>query len=173
MEIRPSVASSESKFRDFWNAAVSYQASRQLPLWPTYPEESINDEIKAGLHFSVYMPDGVLAGYFSVALSDHQIWEEKEKGDAIYIHRVCVNPEQKGNKLIAAVLSWAYEYTLGIKRKFIRMDTWGDNKRLVNYYVACGFKHIGNRQLGIMPDLPAHYSNANLALFENPVDPAP
>jgi hypothetical protein len=49
------------------------------------------------------------------------------------------------------------------------MDTWGDNQRLVNYYVACGFQHIGNRQLGVVPDLPAHYNNANLALFENPV----
>jgi hypothetical protein len=50
------------------------------------------------------------------------------------------------------------------------MDTWGDIQRLVNYYIACGFQHVGNQRLGSVPDLPPHYSNANLALFENAVD---
>ena len=117
------------------------------------------------------MPDGILAGYFSLALSDELIWNEKEKGDAIYLHRICVNPERKGNNLTNHILSWAYGYALGTGRKFIRMDTWGDNQRLVNYYVSCGFQHVGNRRLGEAPELPAHYSNANLALFENPVSP--
>jgi hypothetical protein len=40
----------------------------------------------------------------------------------------------------------------------------------LNYYVTCGFRHIGNKQLGLVPDLLPHYNNLNLALFENAVD---
>ncbi len=170
MKIHPSISSTASEFRDFWNAALAYQKSAQLPVWPSYPEQKIKDEIQAGLHFSVFLPEGILAGYFSLALSDALIWDEKERGDAIYIHRMCVNPERKGMNLAAAVLAWAYGHAIGSGRKFIRMDTWGGNQRLVNYYITCGFQHIGNRQLGLVPDLPPHYTNANLALFENAVN---
>jgi GNAT superfamily N-acetyltransferase len=170
MKIYRSLSSSNDVFRDFWKAALTYQKSKQLPLWPVYPEQRIKDEIHAGLHFSVVMPDDVLAGYFSIALADELIWGEKERGDAIYIHRICVNPDRKGNNLSNHILSWAYGYALVAGRKFIRMDTWGDNQRLVNYYIACGFQHVGNKQLSSVPDLPPHYSNANLALFENAVD---
>ncbi len=173
MKIYRSSSSSNEMFRDFWNAALTYQESRQLPLWPAYPEQKIKDEIHAGLHFTLVMADHVPAGYFSIALTDKLIWGENERGDAIYIHRICVNPDRKGNNMTTHILSWAYGYALAAKRKFIRMDTWGDNQRLVNYYIGCGFQHVGNRRLGSVPDLPPHYSNANLALFENMVDLTP
>jgi len=167
MTIRPSASSSINQFRDFWIAAISYQALKQLPLWPTYPEQKIKNEIEAGFHFSVFTQDDVLAGYFSLALSDELIWGDKERGDAIYIHRMCVNPDRKGNRLTAAVLAWATGYAVNTGRKFVRMDTWGDNQRLVDYYIACGFRHIENRRLDVVPGLSPHYHNTNLALFEN------
>jgi len=170
MRIYRSSSASNDRFSNFWNAALAYQKAKQLPLWPAYPAQRIKDEIYGGLHFSVFMPDDVLAGYFSIALADELIWGEKERGDAVYIHRICVNPDRKGNNLTTHILSWAYGYALVAGRKFIRMDTWGDNLRLVNYYITCGFRHVGNRRLGSVPDLPPHYSNANLALFENVVD---
>jgi GNAT superfamily N-acetyltransferase len=170
MKIYRSRFSDENRFRDFWNAALSFQKSRQLPLWPPWLEQKIKDEIQSGLHFSVFMPDGLLSGYFSLALSDELIWGERERGDAIYIHRMCVNPDRRGNHLAKSVLSWAYGYATSARRKFIRMDTWGDNPQLLKYYIACGFRHIANRQLGSVPGLPPHYNNINLALFENTVD---
>ena len=170
MKIQTSTAANDNQFRDFWNAAIAYQTLNQLPLWPAYPEQKIKAEIQAGLHFSVFMPDNVLAGYFSLALADELIWGEKEQGDAIYIHRMCVNPARKGNNLTASVLAWAGGYARSSGRKFVRMDTWGDNQRLVDYYIACGFRHIGNRRLGAAPGLLPHYNNIHLALFENAVD---
>lgn len=169
MKINPSAPASVAEFRNFWAAALAYQASAQLPTWSPYPDEKINTEIATGLHFSGFTPDGVLAGFFSVALSDATIWGSKEKGDAIYIHRMCVNPACKGNRLAASVLKWAYDYASECGRRFVRMDTWGDNPRLIDYYVACGFRHLGNLQMGHAPDLLPHYKNANLALFENEV----
>lgn len=129
-------------------------------------------EINAGLHFSAYLPDNTLAGYFSVALSDGLIWGAKERGDAIYIHRMCVNPACKGGNLTLSILEWARVHASSLGRKFVRMDTWADNKRLVHYYIDCGFHYIGDRQLGEVPELPSHYSNTNLALFQNTARPS-
>jgi hypothetical protein len=69
----------------------------------------------------------------------------------------------------AAVLAWANGYAAALKRRFIRMVAWENNQRLVQYYVACGFRHVRNRQIGLVPELPAHYQNASLALFENEI----
>lgn len=156
-------------FRDFWNAALSYQRQNKLPLWPSFPKWNIEQEIQSGLHFSVRSVDGALTGYFSLALSDHVIWESKECGDAIYIHRMCVNPDRKGGNLTSSVLAWANEYASGLGRKFVRMDTWADNERLVDYYIKRGFRYIGIRQMGDAPELPLHYSFTRLALFENQI----
>jgi GNAT superfamily N-acetyltransferase len=169
MKIQRSTISDESQFHEFWTAALAYQQSVKSQLWPEYPEALIRNEIEAGLHFSAFLPDGALLGYFSLALADPLIWEGKEQGDAIYIHRMCVNPASKGHNFAGTVFIWASGYATGSGRKFLRMDTWADNERLINYYVSCGFQHIGNRQLGLVPELPPHYSHARLALFENEI----
>ncbi len=64
MKIRPSTPSDPRTFREFWDSALAYQKARVLPLWPTFPEQRIAEEIRAGLHFSSEFPDGVLAGIF-------------------------------------------------------------------------------------------------------------
>jgi GNAT superfamily N-acetyltransferase len=167
MKIHRSLGSDVPQFRDYWAAAVEYQKSERLPLWPVYPEAMIDREISSGLHYSAFLPDGRLAGFFSLILADPLIWEEKERGDAIYIHRMCVNPACRGNRLAAWVLAWAY----GCGRRFIRMDTWGDNQKMVAHYTACGFRMVGRRQIGVIPGLSPHYYHVNLALFENEVGP--
>ena len=168
MKIRRSQPSHVPQFRDFWDAARVYQKAANLPLWLEYPEARTNAEIEAGLHFSAFLPDDTLAGFFSVALSDPLIWEAKEKGDAIYIHRMCINPACKGHRLAAWVLAWACDFAGDSGRQFVRMDTWADNPRLVDYYAACGFRLAGEHQIvGEVPGLPPHYKNVKLALFEN------
>lgn len=169
MEIHNSRLPDIDSFRTFWDSAAEYQRARQLPVWPAFPEERIRNEIQTGLHFSARMPDDVVAGYFSLVLADELIWGEEEQGDAIYIHRVCVNPSRKGNNLSVAILEWAHGHASRLGRKFIRMDTWADNRRLVDFYISCGFHYIGDRQLGDVPELEPHYSNVKLALFQNSV----
>jgi hypothetical protein len=86
---------------------------------------------------------------------------------------MCVNPLRKGSNLAQSVLAWSHGYASSLGRKFIRMDTWADNQRLVSYYVGCGFHYIGDRKLGDVVGLPPHYSNTRLALFQNIVDSLP
>ena len=171
MQVRPSTKKDIRVFKDFWDCAVDYQKARNLPLWPCFPQQMIEDEIEHAMHFSVRLSDGCLAGYFSAALRDRLIWGEKDRDNAVYIHRMCVNPERKGNHLSRLVLAWAIKHASGSGRRFVRMDTWADNRPLVEHYIACGFCYIGDLQLGEAPLLPSHYKNTKLALFQNSIGP--
>ena len=153
--------------RRYWESARSYQLEQGLPSWGEFPADLIIDEINRGMHFTAYDHDSECIGYFSLAVSDSEIWGEDEKGDAIYIHRMCVNPAKKGKRFTDHVLSWAHGYAGALHKRFVRMDTWAANEPLVDYYISCGFKHVRNKKLGSMPNLLDHYNNIVLALFQN------
>jgi len=169
MIFRKSQRRSLKEFESFWQAALAYQKERNLPLWSPFPEATISVEINESRHFSGFVFANNLAGFFSVTLSDPIIWGEAERGDAIYVHRMCVNPAVKGNNFAGQVLAWACGNAVAKERKFVRMDTWGDNQRLVDYYVKCGFTLIGFKKLSDVSGLPPHYRGQRLALFENEI----
>lgn len=169
MLFRKSKIQDESNFKFYWDSALGYQKLNGYPIWPEYPDEMIKREIDRGLHYSAFLSNKQFVGYFSLVLDDPLIWEEDEKGDAIYIHRMCINPRIKGHNFSKHVLSWAYGYAAALERKYIRMDTWGENQTLVDYYTYCGFIYLKSKILGSMQDLPEHYSNIKLAMFQNNV----
>ena len=167
MKIIRSAQAQLSSMRQYWDVARAYQTDHGLPSWGEFPADLIAEEIRQGHHFTAYDDDSECIGYFSLANSDAEIWGEDEKGDAIYIHRMCVNPAKKGKGFTDHVLSWTYGYGIASRKKFVRMDTWAANGPLVEYYRACGFKLVRTKQLGSMPKLLGHYNNIALALFQN------
>lgn len=52
------------------------------------------------------------------------------------------------------------------KKKFIRIDTWANNEALTVYCQKLGFERVGKRQLPPQSDLPEHYNNIEVNLFE-------
>jgi ribosomal protein S18 acetylase RimI-like enzyme len=167
MLIKRSAASDEGRFLEFWNRALAAQRASGFPLWPEFPAEMTRREIRDGGHFSAHDPNGLLVGYFSLAMTDPVIWAAEERGDAVYIHRMCVNPEAKGNHFARHVLSWACGYAARAGRQYVRMDTWRDNPRLVEYYASCGFRRFADRHVRGDHRLPAHYADIHLTLFQN------
>lgn len=188
LRIVPSDPARLAEFREFWNAAIAYQAAQGVarsPLFPaaiivaeitdpppaiTAPPHAIADPpaaMASGRHFMGLRDDGACAGFFSVTLSDKAIWRERDRDDAIYIHRMCVNPRVRGARFSAEVLRWARGYAVAHAREFVRMDTWADNERLIAYYQACGYHLVGWQPIGHDPSLSSHYHGITLALFEN------
>lgn len=52
-------------------------------------------------------------------------------------------------------------------KRFIRLDTLGNNTRLIEHYTSAGFDFKGMVQLTDTGNLPAHYQNErNCCLFE-------
>lgn len=64
------------------------------------------------------------------------------------------------------VRHWAIEHARSNHLRYVRMDTWGDNQQLRNYYITCGFSYIGQKEIPMVNQLPAHYGGPELSLFE-------
>ena len=103
---------------------------------------------------------------FSICSVDKIIWREYEKGDALYLHRIVVNPSFKGQKLFGTIIDWAIDHGKKKGIKNIRMDTWAANPTIINYYKSFGFNVVENYTTPDSVELPAHNRNLALTLLE-------
>lgn len=169
MTIEKSDLHDSELFREFWTRAVELQKREDSgKTWHAFPQALIASEIAAGNHFKV-VRDNEIVGYFSLAWTDGAIWDERERGDAIYLHRMCANPQKKNVRLAELALDWALGLARENDRKFVRIDTWRESEKLIAYYQKIGYRFVGEKSIGDDARLQPHYRNINLALFENPV----
>ena len=103
---------------------------------------------------------------FSVGYADKIIWRHFDKGDSIYLHRIVVNPEFKGQKLFGKILDWAIDHCKQKELTSIRMDTWAANPTIIEYYKTFGFTIIENYTTPDSTELPVHNRNLELTLME-------
>ena len=64
------------------------------------------------------------------------------------------------------IVKWAIKYAHKRNKKFIRMDTVGENIGLISHYKKCGFDFLGLSKLKETSNLPSHYQNATVSLFQ-------
>ena len=63
-------------------------------------------------------------------------------------------------------LEWAKDYAKIHNKQYIRLDTIGDNTRLIKHYCTCGFNFLGMFELPNVDELPPHYKEGPACLFE-------
>lgn len=110
--------------------------------------------------------EGAIACVWAIAFQDPQIWEERDRDPAIYIHRIANAPQFRGRALVKHLVQWAKVYAEKQQKKFVRLDTLGENTRLIAYYQEMGFDFLDIFPLKNTAGLPAHYHNAPACLFE-------
>ena len=98
--------------------------------------------------------------------ADSIIWRERDRGDAVYLHRIVVNPAFKGQKLFGDILSWAIGHGKEKGMRHVRLDTWANNPQLIKYYQGFGFRFVENFTTPDDNLLPVHNRNLALALLE-------
>lgn len=145
--------------------AIEYQRGNNYTVWKGYDKNALTNDIENQLQYKV-VQDGETLCVFSICYSDKIIWRELEKGDALYIHRMVVNPKYRGQKQFAKVLSWASKTAKEKELSFIRMDTWADNPKIVEYYTSYGFQFIENYTTPNTKELPIQHRNLGLALLQ-------
>lgn len=148
-----------------FNASIIYQERNGLPNWKNYDKNAIIRDVENMNHYKVIIENSI-ALVFSVCYDDPVIWRTKDTGDSIYLHRIVVNPNCKGQKLFKVVLDWSVDHAKLKNRHSIRMDTWANNTRLIQYYQRFGFLFIENFTTPDTPELPVHNRNLALALLE-------
>ncbi len=107
---------------------------------------------------------------WAINFDDPQIWGARNADPAVYIHRIATNPDFRGRALVADIVQWATAYARQHQKRFVRLDTVGENHGLIAHYTACGFTYLGLTELTDTAGLPAHYHGATVSLFELPVE---
>ncbi|WP_316837747.1 GNAT family N-acetyltransferase [Pedobacter nutrimenti] len=165
MEIQNSVNKDIQEIFRLYKIATDFQKSKFIVHWPEFELNLVQTEINENRQWKILI-DGKIACVWATTFNDPQIWEERNDDPAVYIHRIAVNPEFRGQNLVQQIAEWAKLYALSNEKRFVRMDTVGENTGLINYYTKCGFDFLGLLKLQNTEGLPAHYNNAIVSLFQ-------
>lgn len=152
-----------------YEIATTLQKDLGLVHWPVFEREMVEDEIADDRQWKLVI-ENQIACVWAIAYSDEQIWEHRSNETSIYIHRIATNPNFKGRQLVSNIVDWAKAFAKEHNKKFIRLDTVGENHGLIKHYKKCGFNYLGLFKLKNTEGLPAHYDNASVALFEIRLD---
>ena len=164
IEIKNSQANDIDPIFGFYDMAIAHQKKVFNKHWQGFDRELVETEIAENRQYKILV-DGVVACIFAVTFADKLIWGERDQ-DAVYIHRIVTHPDFRGYSFVKEIIKWAKIYTAENKIKYIRMDTWADNEKLLSYYTGCGFEYVGVVTLEKSEGLPKHYEGISLSLFE-------
>lgn len=149
-----------------YEAARALQARRQMVVWPVFETTLMETEIRENRQWKIVL-DGAMACNWATTFADKDIWEEKDRNDAVYIHRIATNPEFRGNNFVRRIVDWAKSYARSNEKQFVRLDTLGKNTKLIEHYTAAGFDFLGIVRLANTERLPLHYQREpDCCLFE-------
>jgi hypothetical protein len=99
--------------------AISYQQKNSFPVWPGYDKEVLLNDIRQQRQFKLVQQQEI-SYIFSICYSDKIIWRDKDKGDAVYLHRMVVSPKFKGEKRFGIILEWTKKHAKDRHLRYIR-----------------------------------------------------
>lgn len=165
MEIQNSSIEDIDFILDLYKSATAYQKERFISHWPEFDREMVINEILEKRQWKMII-DGEVACIWATTFSDPLIWDYKNIDPSVYIHRITTNPNFRGKGLVKKIVEWSKNYATENGKNFVRMDTVGENHKLIEHYTSCGFDFLGLSQLTNTDGLPQHYNNALVSLFE-------
>lgn len=145
--------------------AIDYQQKNNFTGWKNYDKAFLQRDVESGQLYKIINNEQI-CGIFSVCYTDPFIWREKEKGDAIYLHRIVANRHVNEGPVFGLVLNWAKNMANEKRLRFIRMDTWAENNKIIGYYRSYGFSVVETYTTPDTPDLPLQHRNLNIVLLE-------
>lgn len=152
----------ENIFR-LYKIASDYQTTKNVVVWPLFDKKLVQEEINEKRQFKL-MIDSQVACVWAITFEDENIWEERSNDSSIYIHRIACNSTFRGNNYVKMIIEWAKGFAK--EKKYIRLDTCGNNLKLIRHYENCGFNFLGLVNLKNTEKLPPHYQNTVVCLFE-------
>jgi ribosomal protein S18 acetylase RimI-like enzyme len=165
MKIVNAIPNDVERIFELYDGAIAFQKTVFDKTWLGFDRDLVDREICDGRLWKI-LENEVIACIFSVAYEDPIIWGEHSHQSAMYIHRIVTAADFHGRGYVRSVTRWATEHARNTGLRFVRMDTWGDNRKLIDYYQDCGFRFLGLMTPAESPTLPPHYRGIDLSLFE-------
>ena len=169
MEIYNSTPDDLDTIFELYDAAIAHQKAVSNMHWLPFDQQMVKTEIAENRQWKILL-EGQVAGIFATTYSDPDIWGEKDLEPAVYLHRIVTNPAFRGRNFVSAIVDWAKTHGKTLGKKYVRLDTWGENLRLKAHYLECGFQFMGIVTPANPAALPSHYSGITLGLFEIALD---
>jgi ribosomal protein S18 acetylase RimI-like enzyme len=145
--------------------AMILQGKNGYKVWNNIDRSGLEKDIADGLQYKITRSADIIC-IFSIQYNDPFIWRDRDQNDAIYLHRIVVHPDFKGQRQFEKVLNWTKDFAQRLNRPFIRMDTWADNKKIIDYYKSFGFELIENYTTPDTTELPIQNRKLDVALLE-------
>ena len=165
MKILNSKIEDIDKIFELYKIATDFQKTKSAVPWPNFDRILIEREIQENRQWKIVI-DNQIACVWTTTESDAQIWGKRNEEASIYIHRISTSTNFRGRNLVNEIVKWSKNYAKQNNKKYVRMDTVGENIGLINYYKKCGFDFLGLSKLKDTSELPAHYNNATVSLFQ-------
>jgi len=74
----------------------------------------------------------------------------------IYIHRLCVSPNEQGNGHAQKLMDFGEQYAADNRFESIRLDTFSQNKRNQKFYETRGYQKLGDIYFPKQSEHPFH-----------------
>lgn len=152
-------------FRLYGIASAYQKTKKKVVVWPKFSRLLVETELAENRQFKLLINDET-ACVWAITFTDEQIWEERNLDAAVYIHRIATNPKFRGQKFIKVIVNWAKEYARSNGKQYVRLDTLGNNTKLIKHYTGAGFEFLGMFDLKNTDTLPPHYKEAPVCLFQ-------
>ena len=151
----------------FWlfQRAIELQDREGYKVWSEVDINFLEKDIRNGHQYKILEDLNILC-VFSIQFNDAIIWRGRDKNDAVYLHRIVVNPAYRGQKQFQKVLDWTKGFAQKRNLQFIRLDTWADNAKIIDYYKSFGFEWIEDFETPNTTELAPQNRNLNVALLE-------
>lgn len=166
MKIENSTINDIDEIFRLYKLASDFQWSKKtVVVWPEFERSLVETEIAEKRQWKLLMDDQI-ACVWVTTFSDEQIWGAKNQDPAVYIHRIATNPDFRGNDFVRIIVTWAGQYAAANQKQYVRLDTIGNNTKLIDVYTRAGFDFLGLFDLKDVTGLPVHYSQGPACLFE-------
>lgn len=109
MEIKNCSLTDVAEILSLYEAARNLQIQREMVVWPSFENAFIENEIQEERQWKI-VDGSTIACNWAITFADREIWGNKDKNDAIYIHRICTNPNLRGNRYIDKIVAWAIAF---------------------------------------------------------------
>lgn len=150
---------------NFYEMAREYQRTHSNRNWHPFEPENVLEEILDNRQWKL-TEDGEVTAVFLTTYSDPVIWGARNEEPSVYLHRIVTHPAHHGKNNMQKIIAWAKEHGKSLGKQFIRMDTWGDNPRLVDYYIRCGFTLLEVVVPEDRSGFPAYYNFDSMSLLQ-------
>jgi ribosomal protein S18 acetylase RimI-like enzyme len=169
LDIAPASATDVAEIAALLEDARRWLAARGITQWTRpFTADWIAERVAAG-EFWIARHDGVPLAVVRLLWTDPLFWQERDHGDAAYVHTLAVRRDCAGQGIGAHVLRWVEDQARARGRRTLRLDCAADNPALLRYYERQGFTPVSRQSVGpaivILLEKPAHPPS--------PADPKP